>query len=208
MVTLNEPFKPSKRYIPYLIIHTALVLVICASASLFWLAIPDTLPTPGIQTAVLIAASAVFAALILWVVVWAFLYHKSVVYLLDSNEMTWKRGVLFRRTGIVPYNRITNVDIYQGPLMRIIGISHLQVDTAGGSAKETSEIKLEGLEDPEPIRKMIMDIVRGKTPSPAAVGTDYGRFAENSESFSEKADTNEIVNELKAIRKLLEERRQ
>ena len=46
-------------------------------------------------------------------------------YELREDEMSWKRGVWFRTTGIVPYNRITNLDVRQGPVMRLPGISTL-----------------------------------------------------------------------------------
>jgi hypothetical protein len=44
-------------------------------------------------------------------------------YEMRDDEMSWKQGVWFRRTGIVPYNRITNLDVIQGTVMRIRGIS-------------------------------------------------------------------------------------
>ena len=52
-------------------------------------------------------------------------------YELKDDEMSWKRGVWFRRTGILPYNRITNLDVIQGPVMRMLGISTLSIQTAG-----------------------------------------------------------------------------
>ena len=44
-------------------------------------------------------------------------------YELRDDEMSWKRGVWFHTTGIVPSNRITNLGIRQGPVMRAPGIS-------------------------------------------------------------------------------------
>ncbi|MEM2082887.1 MAG: PH domain-containing protein [Nitrososphaerota archaeon] len=32
-------------------------------------------------------------------------------YKLTEDEIIWKRGVWFKSTGIVPYNRITNIDV-------------------------------------------------------------------------------------------------
>jgi membrane protein YdbS with pleckstrin-like domain len=50
-------------------------------------------------------------------VAWVRLYYVSMWYELRDDEMSWKRGVWFRRTGVVPYNRITNLDVIQGPVM-------------------------------------------------------------------------------------------
>lgn len=51
--------------------------------------------------------------------------------------------------GIVPYNRITNLDIRQGPVMRILGLSTLSIQTAGYSGQAIPEIKIEGVEHAE-----------------------------------------------------------
>jgi membrane protein YdbS with pleckstrin-like domain len=56
-------------------------------------------------------------------------------YELRDDEINWKRGVWFRTTGIVPYNRITNLDVRQGPFMRYLGISTLAIQTAGYSGR-------------------------------------------------------------------------
>jgi uncharacterized protein len=69
--------------------------------------------------------------LIVIFVAWVRLYYVSMWYELRDDEMSWKRGVWFRRTGIVPYNRITNLDVIQGPVMRRLGISTLSIQTAG-----------------------------------------------------------------------------
>lgn len=115
--------------------------------------------------------------------------------------MTWRRGVFFRKTGIVPYNRITNVDIVQGPIMRLFGIFHLKIETAGGGAsKSSAEIQIEGINDPEPFRQMIMDFVRGQKPAAATTGTEYTPSAGN-------VDMQALLKEVSAIRRLLEERK-
>ena len=107
------------------------------------------------------AAIAAFLIILLiivaFVLVWVQLYYKSIVYHLNDTEMSWKRGVWFRKTGIVPYNRITNIDISQGPVMRLFKISNLQIQTAGNSSgKAGSEISIIGVEDAEPDRKSVV----------------------------------------------------
>ena len=63
--------------------------------------------------------------------VWVGLYHKSMWYEHREDEMSWKRGVWLQTTGIVPYQLITNIDVRQGPVMRVPGISTRAVRTAG-----------------------------------------------------------------------------
>ena len=126
---------------------------------------------------------------------WISLYYPTIVYKLTGDEMTWRRGVWFKRTGVVPYNRITNVDIDQGPISRKFGIAAIKIQTAGYSGPNTrsSEIKIEGMENFEELRETIMGLVRGK--KPVAVET----YDEDSESS--------VLKELVKIRKLLEKKR-
>ena len=193
MVTLNEDFKPDGKYTGYLLLATLALIVVIWAACCAWMFVDS------IFTILIFIGLAVLGVCVVFACIWAPLYYKSVVYHLNDTEMTWKRGVFFRKTGIVPYNRITNVDIVQGPVMRLFGISHLKIETAGGGAsKSSAEIQLEGISDPEPLRQLIMNFVRGQKPAAAATGTEYK---------SQNADLQALLEEVAAIRRLLEERK-
>ena len=193
MVTLNEDFKPDGKYTGYLLLATLALIVVIWAACCAWMFVDS------IFTILIVIGLAVLGVCVVFACIWAPLYYKSVVYHLNDTEMTWKRGVFFRKTGIVPYNRITNVDIVQGPVMRLFGISHLKIETAGGGAsKSSAEIQLEGISDPEPLRQLIMDFVRGQKPAAAATGTEYKSW---------NADLQALLEEVAAIRRLLEERK-
>lgn len=197
MVNLNEDFKPANKYTGYLLI-TYLVLTV-----LIWAAATSWMFIDSFFRLFILVGIAVLAVILIFICIWAPLYYKSVVYHLNDTEMTWKRGVFFRKTGIVPYNRITNVDIVQGPVMRVFGISHLKIETAGGGAsKSYAEIQIEGVTDPEPLRQLIMDFVRGQKPAAAATGTEYKPAA-----AAANADMQALLEEVAAIRRLLEERK-
>ena len=199
MVKLGEDFKPAKKYTAYLAISSVIVVIVLWAICVGWV-ILAAMDDPFFAQIGLISLG-ILALIVVFVLFWSLLYYVSVVYHLNDTEMTWKRGVWFRKTGIVPYNRITNVDIVQGPVMRIFGISNLKVETAGGSSgKNMAEIQLEGISDPEPLRAMIMDFVRGNVPSPAATGVDFGKRAP-------PADMQALLTEVTAIRKLLEAER-
>ncbi len=129
------------------------------------------------------------------VLLWIPFYFKTVSYRLNGSEIVWKRGVWFRKTGVVPYNRITNVDIEQGPVSRKFGLAAVKIQTAGYSAPNarTSEIRIDGMKDYEEIRDAIIVYVRGQ--KPVAVET-YGKGGSDEPSS--------VVGELVKIRKLLE----
>lgn len=202
MISIGEDFKPALKYKPYLAISSVVVVAIIWALCCGWIVFIKAI---GVPPVVATAVVAVLVLSLLFVLIWTGLYYKSVVYHLNSTEMTWKRGVWFRKTGIVPYNRITNVDIAQGPIMRLFGISNLKIQTAGSSGSNGSpEISLEGMDDPEPLRAMIMDFVRGGAPSAAATGVDV---RSNSSRVAGAADMDALLTEVAAIRRLLEERK-
>ena len=187
---LFEDFKPVPRFKKYNVIIVSLIVFI------LWLCIAWIIPVFE-NTLLNIIVVALLIISLLVTVVWNSLYYKSIVYHLNDTEMTWKRGVWFRQTGIVPYNRITNVDIVQGPLMRIFRISNLRIQTAGYSAQNVAEIRIIGIEEPEPLRELIMDFVRSRGPVAAATGGDDSEIAG-------PASTGEILDELRQIRRILD----
>jgi membrane protein YdbS with pleckstrin-like domain len=114
-------------------------------------------------------------------------------------EMRWKRGVLFRKTGIVPYNRITNIDIRQGPVMRALDISMLSIQTAGYSGQAQAEIRIEGIVYAEELRELIRTMVRI-----CSGGDGTGTGKPEQAPAMKPADLQQIFEEMKAIRALLE----
>ncbi|MCE5338694.1 MAG: PH domain-containing protein [Methanomicrobiaceae archaeon] len=182
---IGEAFKPAPRFRSYLyasLVLTVLLLIVP------WLA-PIILFSPA---AVAVVITAPVLAVIVFVVYWIPLYYESIAYRLTVTEITWQRGVWFRQTGIVPYNRITNVDIVQGPLMRFFSFSSVRVQTAGYSAQARAEIVLNGIADPKDLQEKIMGFVRRT--GPVAVG------GEPEQPLTADA----TVEELRAIRRLLE----
>jgi membrane protein YdbS with pleckstrin-like domain len=139
---------------------------------------------------------------------WVPTYCETMVYQFTDTEMVWKRGVWFRQTGIVPYNRITNVDISQGPIARSLGIASLNVHTAGYSAGSGAggapELKILGVERFEELRDIIMGFVRSK--EPVAIET-YEKPRKPSEPKGEDVSSR-ILAELTRIRELMEKERE
>ncbi|KUG19253.1 MAG: PH domain-containing protein [Methanomicrobiaceae archaeon] len=184
-IRIGEEFSPSPQMKPYY--YATLLISVLVGVATWYL--PLAWFEGGIAT-ILIGVPVLL--IIAFVAVWIPWYYESIRYCLTGDEITLRRGVWFRRTGIVPYNRITNVDIVQGPLMRFFGISSVKIQTAGYSGQAVPEIRLDGMEKPEPLRETIMGYVRGLRP----VATEGAAAPE------EAADP--ILLELRAIRQLLE----
>jgi len=152
---LNTPFKPAPALVTWLItevVFFSILILGCTVIPVLLAAGPDPLVTGIIGAGILV--------LIVVLVIWARLYYRSMWYELREDEISWKRGVWFRTTGIVPYNRITNLDIRQGPVMRALGISTLAIQTAGYSGQAVPEIKIEGLIHANELRELIRTLVR------------------------------------------------
>lgn len=85
--------------------------------------------------------------------VWAKLSYNFYRYELTEAGFRKELGVIYKKYVTIPYDRIQNVDIYRGLLARILGLSDLNIQTAGasaivgryGSASIGSEGRLPGL---------------------------------------------------------------
>ncbi len=205
-VQIDTQFVPAPSFRSYLILVTTFSMLI--PTFFFAFMVFGMLDGAGSAFAVI---AGIFVFLAAAGGLWAYLYYGTVRYLLTMTEMTWGRGVLWRQTGIVPYNRITNVDIIQGPVMRLFGISNLRIQTAGYSANQLAEIKLQGICDPEPLRGIIMDFVRSGHPVAAVTGAETAPIPASVSATSpegQAADAAVLVElrEIGAVLKRIEEK--
>jgi membrane protein YdbS with pleckstrin-like domain len=99
------------------------------------------------------------AFLIIWILVLAYipLYYNRLEYRIEGDAITGKKGVFWRKISTIPYYKITNIDITQGPLQRLFGLSNIHCQTAGASGAQgaRAELVLLGIQDPEKIKNTI-----------------------------------------------------
>ena len=89
--------------------------------------------------------------ILLAVVIAAFIFRfwnnykllQSLGYAVREKDIVYKRGFIFNKTTIVPFNRVQHVSISRGVWDKILGISSLNIFTAGGSG---SDITIPGLD--------------------------------------------------------------
>jgi hypothetical protein len=141
------------------LLYTIYLLIIVWGGILPWL-IPLAFFSSPLHT---LAISIPLLLVILCALWWIGAYHRTIRYRCTPSGISWERGVWFRQTGSVPYHRITALDITQGPISRYLGISLLKVQTPGSSAgsASTTELKIEGITEPEVLRECIMMQVQG-----------------------------------------------
>jgi len=134
--------------------------------------------------------TALVLAIVVPIALWIPRYYDSLIYELRDEEIECREGVWFRKISIVPYNRITNVDIVQGPLSRLLNIYTVKVQTAGYSSQVArAEARLLGIENPEEVKSAILSKIKGVPP-------------EAVETF-EEVTLKDILRELVRIRELL-----
>ena len=111
----------------------------------------------GLPFGAIIGPVAVAAAFVIF-----FLPHRIYRrwgYDMGDEQLRILRGFLWRTDTIVPFNRIQHIDVAQGPLQRMFGLSTLVVHTAG---THNSIVTLPGLatEDAETMRDTIKTHIR------------------------------------------------
>jgi len=195
----NVPFKPSTAFIPWFIIDFLLLVVLIAACTVVPLLLSDA---PDLYTMMAVLGGLVIITILF--AIWTRLYYATMTYELHDDELRWRRGVWFRTTGIVPYNRITNLDLRQGPVMRWLGISAIAIQTAGYSGQARPEIRIEAIEHAEELRELLRNAVRTCSAGGDGTGTG-GQVRAAEEPVASTGTSMLILNELKKIRILLEE---
>jgi len=145
----------------------------------------------------LLVGSAIVAVLIL---VWIPAFYATLDYVIDNDCIKGKNGVFWKKYITIPFTKVTNLDITQGPLQRIFDIGTIHIQTAGASGQQTAkaELSLVGVRNLEEIKESIMEKIRAYTLS----GLTQPRQPISDQDKAQVFDR--MLNELVAIRKALE----
>ena len=109
-------------------------------------------------------------------------YMRRVSANLTTNALEIKVGVFFRKESTIPLNRITDLRLHDGPVMRHYGLRGLKVETAGSAGQDAgSEGNLIGVIDAEGFRNAVLaqrqrviEAETGQAPTVAAVSPPGG----------------------------------
>lgn len=150
--------------------------------------------------AVVLSCFAALLVVVRFVLYWISRFHSSLKYVLEDDKIIVVKGVWWKTKNFVPYNRITNVSVYQGPISRYFGLGKLSIQTAGFSGTSSSggkfaEAVIFGIKDFEEVKDVVMTFVKGLKPE--AVEAE-------AEVQPSKGTNQQILVELRRIRKALE----
>jgi putative membrane protein len=131
----------------------------------------------------------------------AWLISGKVLKALSANlyerKLVVKRGILFVVEKSIPLEKITDIALSQGPLMRLFGLHKLSFETAGQSG-QGALVSLVGVIDAENFRERILnqkDALRLKQDS-ASVKTEPSHRNENTDLVSLNQSVKNIENML------------
>jgi uncharacterized protein len=128
---------------------------------------------------------------------WIAPYYKTLKYEIDVDEVRFAKGVFWRKRVSVPFPKITNIDISQGPLERKFKVGRVKVQTAGFGGGSSPELLILGLSNYVEIKEMIMERVSRNEKS-------ISEYSEPlSESISNEAVMQKLLEEVTEIRKML-----
>lgn len=130
-------------------------------------------------------------------------------YIITDRSLRVRKGVLHINEQTLTYINVQNISIQQGPIQRMFGIFDVQVDAAGGGGLVTNDqgqvsgggghnAVMEGLENAEQIRDIILTYLKKVKPSSGLGDPDSG----TSPGFTsgEVAALREILDEVKTLR--------
>ena len=110
---------------------------------------------------IVLAASIVGILAIPFVLPFAWWYYRrfyaTLEVVLTSRELQVSRGVLNRHEKSIPLEKVTDLAVIQGPVMRMMDIKGLQVETAGQSGAGGALVRLIGIVDTDDFRDDALD---------------------------------------------------
>ncbi len=179
-------------------------LAIVLSGGFLWWLIPVIFVVFLVDTWIAtVVALSTFIPLIVVVTVaiyWIPKYHSSIKYAFEDDKLIVTRGVWWRTKSVVPYNRITNINIYQGPISRHFGLARLSIQTAGfsgvsSSGHRTAEAEIIGIKNFEETKDYVMNFVKGMMPQAVEAEAEIRATGNINE---------QMLQELRRIRKAVE----
>jgi putative membrane protein len=131
------------------------------------------------------------------VAAWQVAYYRRFEYELTDDGFEIASGVVSRRNREIPLRRVQNVDISRNIIQRALGISVLDLETAGGGQTEAS-LRFVGYDEAKRLQREIQRRKRGATGTDAeatdAEATDKAPGAKATEIAEE--DREDVLFEL------------
>ena len=78
----------------------------------------------------------ILPAVLVLIGAFALLYYLRFHFYISSDALIVERGIFQRERLQIPFDRIQAVQLFQGPIQQVFGLTGVRVDTAGSSGSE------------------------------------------------------------------------
>jgi len=180
-------FRPSKALLVLWLIPALLVALVGSGIALAVVASAEDMAPAALAVVGLVCLVVVFAIISFPVV----LHFYSIRYEINDRHVVKFAGVLWKVRRATPLEKITNIDVRQGPVETLIGIGQVWIFTPS-TGMQMPEIKLVGLTGAEQYKEMILarcEAVRSSEPAAPAATSPARRDDETIALLRQMADT-------------------
>ncbi len=133
-------------------------------------------------------------------------YYRRLRVVLTSRELKVTRGIMVVEEKAIPLEQITDLAVYQGPVMRFMGLKGIKVETAGQTSMGTALVSVIGIEDTDGFRDDVLEqrdrIAERDDPAGAIAAPPSGQGAQAQSAPAQVADP-VLMETLAEIRDLL-----
>lgn len=123
-------------------------------------AVPDVHILP-----VLVIITIIEAAVVVFTLVWIPHYFKSIKYIVSEDFVRIQKGAVWKRFTTIPFEKVQNVEIFQGPIERSFGLGKILVHTAGYSGLSKAEGVINGIKDFQTFASVLTEKVKTRVNS-------------------------------------------
>lgn len=123
---------------------------------------------------------------------------------LTTRSLNVRRGYIFKVQQHLPLDKITDLAVYEGPLLRALGLCSIRIETAGGGqAVATGQALLPGVMNFEAFRERVLAqrdaIVLGAEASPRMLDDGVRRAASlpNDGDWRDGVSRDEVLREIR-----------
>lgn len=120
MMNLNVPLKMPNKVLLYYLLRI-IVLTFC-------LFIIFSLPGIQILRSVIVWLMIFFINIPVFIIL--FLQYINFSFIIKDNDITVKSGILVKRSKLIPFDRVQNVELKSGLLMRSLGLTKVNIWTS------------------------------------------------------------------------------
>ncbi|MCU1635437.1 MAG: hypothetical protein JWQ68_676 [Cryobacterium sp.] len=152
LIDEGEWMRVSPKYIVVEVVGTIIFgLVACGAALALWLV--------GGQTWALYPGAVILLVALISLILEP-RRMRSIGYRLRSDDLLFRRGIMFQRFVSVPYGRMQLIDITRGPVARWLGLADLKFVTAAAS----TGVSIPGLPqaEAEELRDRLVDLAESR----------------------------------------------